>query len=97
VPPDADEPVADLDALTTQELREKAFAKAEHARDLGFFWDIVKHLRGSEALGGDDGSAGGIGESVSGAVELVSELLGRHDGSLEPMLRARYIDYLRSS
>jgi hypothetical protein len=87
---------ADLDALSTQELRERAFAKAEHSRDIGFFWDLVKHLGASGSLAADDGSAGGLGESISGAIELVGELLGRHEEGLEPMLRARYIDYLRS-
>lgn len=89
--------VAALDSLSTDALRERAFAQAEHRRDVGFFWDLVKHLRGSEDFGSDDGSGGGLGESVTGLVELVSELLGRHDGSLEPLLRARYIDYLRSA
>jgi hypothetical protein len=87
---------AELDALTTEQLREQAFSKAEHARDLRFFWDLVKHLPGSDDLGADDGSAGGLGDSISGAIELVSELLGKHDGSAEPLLRARYIDYLQS-
>jgi hypothetical protein len=84
----------ELDALPTDELREKAFAKAEHGRDVGFFWDLVKHLPGSEEVGADDGSAGGLGESIGGAIDLVRDLLGRHDGSAEPLLRARYIDYL---
>jgi hypothetical protein len=94
--PDQPQSVAELDALSTSELRERAFAHAEHHHDAGFFWDLVKHLRSSESLGADDGSAGGLGESISGAVDLVTELLGRHDGSLEPLLRARYIDYLRT-
>jgi hypothetical protein len=80
---------AELDALSTDELRERAFAKAEHHRDVGFFWDLVKHLRGAGDLAADDGSAGGLGESIN-------ELLGNHDGSLQPLLRARYIDYLTS-
>jgi hypothetical protein len=88
--------VADLEAMSTADLRERAFARAEHHHDAGFFWDLVKHLRASESLGADDGSAGGLGESISGAIDLVQELLGRHDGSLEPLLRARYIDYLRN-
>jgi hypothetical protein len=88
--------IADLDALSTEELRERAFSKAEHGRDIGFFWDLVKHLRASESLGADDGSAGGLGESINGAIELVRELLGRHEAGLEPLLRARYIDYLTS-
>ena len=36
-----------LDDLTTDELRERALAKAEKAHDLGFVWELVKHLRGS--------------------------------------------------
>ncbi|HTW19862.1 MAG TPA: hypothetical protein VME70_06600 [Mycobacteriales bacterium] len=93
------EPTADeLDALPTAELRERAFARAERHHDIGFFWDLVKHLPSSETFGSDDGSAGGLGESIGGAVELVRELLGRNDegGALGPMLRARYIDYLTS-
>ena len=89
------EDFATLDSLSTSELRERAFGKAEHAHDLGFFWDLIKHLRGSEEIGSDDGSAGGLGEGISGAVGLLRDLLGRHESSAEPMLRARYIDYLQ--
>jgi hypothetical protein len=87
---------AELDASSTDQLREKAFAKAEHQRDIGFFWDLIKHLRASGEFGSDDGSAGGLGESIHGLIDLVNELAGNHDGSLEPLLRARYIDYLSS-
>jgi hypothetical protein len=83
-----------LDALPTNELRERAFGKAEHAHDVGFFWDLVKHLRSSESIGSDDGSAGGLGEGISGAIALVRDLLGRHESEAEPLLRARYLDYL---
>jgi len=89
--------VEELDALSTEELRERAFHRAEDKRDLRFFWDLVTHLRGASDLSENDGSGGGLGETVTGALELVTELLGRHDGSLEPLLRARYIDYLRTS
>jgi hypothetical protein len=88
--------IAELDALTTEELRERAFAQAEHRHDVGFFWDLVKHLRTVESVGADDGSAGGIGETISSAIDLTRELVGKHGGSLEPLLRARYIDYLRA-
>ena len=37
--------VDELDALTTEELRHRAFALAEHKHDLRFFWDIVKHMK----------------------------------------------------
>ncbi|HWC36100.1 MAG TPA: hypothetical protein VG650_14920 [Mycobacteriales bacterium] len=85
---------AALDALPTSELRERAFAKAEHAHDVGFFWDLIKHLRASESIGSDDGSAGGLGEGIGGAIDLVRDLLGRQDEATEPLIRARYIDYL---
>jgi hypothetical protein len=87
--------VEELDALSTHDLRERAFTAAEHRRDVGFFWDLATHLKGSGDLGRDDGSAGGLGQSITGVVELVNELLGNHDGSMEPLLRARYIDYLK--
>jgi hypothetical protein len=83
-----------LDALPTAELRERAFDKAERDHDIGFFWDLIKHLRGSEAIGSDDGSAGGLGVGIAGAIDVVRDLLGRDDESMEPLLRARYIDYL---
>ena len=89
------ESAAELDALPTDELKDRAFAKAEHAHDIGFFWDLLTHLRGASDLAENDGSGGGLGESVTGATELVSQVLGSHDGSLEPLLRARYITYLQ--
>jgi hypothetical protein len=94
MPTDAED-FTTLDALTTSELRERAFTKAEHSHDIGFFWDLVKHLGASEAIGSDDGSAGGLGEGIGGAIGLVRDLLGRHEEASEPMLRARYIDYLK--
>jgi hypothetical protein len=87
----------ELDAMSTSDLRQRAFSAAEHRRDVGFFWDLVKHLRGSEEFGSDDGSAGGLGESITGVIDVANELLGREDGSLEPLLRARYIDYLQNA
>jgi hypothetical protein len=39
---------AELDALPTEELRERAFAKARQHRDLGFFWSVFKHLPDSD-------------------------------------------------
>jgi hypothetical protein len=83
-----------LDALSTAELRRRAFAKAEHDRDIGFFWDLLKHLPEGEALSADDGSLGGLGEGISGAIALATHRLGEHESALEPLLRARYIDYL---
>jgi hypothetical protein len=85
----------DLDALTTDELRQQAFDKARGAHDVGFFWDVVKHLRASRSLATEDGSGGGLTGSISEAVEVVRELMGKDLGEDEPLLRAKFMDYLR--
>lgn len=86
----------DLETLSTDELRHKAFSKAEHARDARFFWDVATHLRGARAIAGEDGSAGAITGSIAQGVAIVREMLGQAPlGEDEPLLRARFLDYLR--
>jgi hypothetical protein len=86
----------DLDDLPTDELRSRAFAKAEHGHDVRFFWDVATHLRAARAIAGEDGSSGAITGSITEAVGLVRELMGRAPlGEDEPLLRARFLDYLR--
>ena len=85
-----------LDLLSTDELRRRAFDKAEAAKDVGFFWDVVKHMRSSQAIAGEDGSSGGITGSITELVHLVRELMGKEPlGQDEPLLRARFLDYLQ--
>ncbi len=84
-----------LDDLSTDELREKALAKAEADHDRGFVWDLVKHMRGASAIAGEDGSSGSITGSISEAFHVVQELRGKEPlGDDEPLLRARFLDYL---
>ena len=85
----------DLDDLTTDELRQKAFEKARAARDVGFFWDVVKHLRASNSIASEDGSSGGLTGSITEAVEIVRELMGKDLGADEAILRVKFQDYLR--
>jgi hypothetical protein len=86
-----------LDELTTDELRHKAFEQARSAHDVGFFWDIVKHLRAAHSLATEDGSGGGFTGSISDAIEIVRELMGKDLGEDEPLLRAKFINYLSTS
>jgi len=88
--------VEELDRLPTEELRRLAFARAEQKHDVGFFWDLVKHLPPTEEIANEDASAGNITGGIAEAVELVRELFGRGVGENEPLIRARFIDYLRS-
>jgi hypothetical protein len=86
----------DLDALSTDDLRQQAFDKARAAHDLGFFWDLVKHLRATSSLAAEDGSGGGLTHSITELVEIVRELMGKDLGDDEPLLRARFLNYLTS-
>ena len=87
----------DLESLSTDELRRRAFSVAEDRRDVGFFWEVATHLRSAHAIAGEDGSSGAITGTIAEAVEVVRELSGRAPlGDDEPLLRARFLDYLRT-
>jgi hypothetical protein len=86
-----------LDALSTEELRRRAFDRAEQRHDLEFFWDLVRHLPASEALAAEDASGGGIGDAISEVIKGAEEMFGRDLGDEEPLFRARFIDYLRTT
>ena len=86
---------AELDALPTEELRERAFAKAREQHDLGFFWSVFKHLPDSDEASSLDGAPNTIGPTIEEAVALLRELTGHGYGEQEPLLRAAFIDYLQ--
>jgi len=88
--------VEELDQLSTEQLRRQAFALAEERHDVGFFWDLVKHLEPAHDLAREDGSSGHVTGGIAEAVEVVRELLGRNLGDAEPLVRARFIDYLHT-
>jgi hypothetical protein len=78
-------------------LRQAAFEKAREKHDIGFFWDLVKHLRASASFAAEDGSMGGIGGSINDAIEIVRELMGKDLGDDEPLLRAKFEEYLQKA
>lgn len=94
-PPQDVPSVEELDRLSTEELRAMAFDRAEHARDVGFFWDLIRHLPPSEDIASEDGSAGNITGGLADVVEMVREIFGRGLGDNEPLVRARFISYIR--
>jgi hypothetical protein len=87
--------VEELDGLSTDELRRRAFELAEHRRDVGFFWDLIRHLAPAEDLAAEDGSSGNITAGIADVAEMVREMFGRDLGDNEPLIRARFISYLR--
>jgi len=88
---------AELDALSTEELRERAFDLARKNHDVKFFWSIFQHLPHADDAEGLDASLGAYGASVDDAVAMWREFTGREYGEAEPMLRAAFIDYLLKS
>jgi hypothetical protein len=86
---------AELEALSTEELRHKAFSVAERRLDVGFFWDLLKHLPASAEVARDDAFSSAAA-SVSDALELFREFRGDNLGAAEPMIRAKFLDYLAS-
>lgn len=86
--------LAELDALSTEELRERAFHQARERRDVGFFVKIIRHLPHADDAESIDGSLGSVGASISDLVSLWREFTGHGYGESEPLLRAVFIDYL---
>ena len=86
---------AELDALPTEELRQRAFTAARHRLDVGFFWSVLKHLPDSDEAAELDGAPNSIGPTIEEATALWREFEGHGYGEQEPLLRAKFIDYLQ--
>ncbi|GAA2377901.1 hypothetical protein [Dactylosporangium salmoneum] len=82
-----------LDALPTEELRERAFALARQRHDIKFFWDLFTHVTVSDN-DTQDGWIGSLDATIDDAVALWREATGHHYGNAEPLVRAAFIDYI---
>jgi hypothetical protein len=81
----------ELDALSTEELQDRAFARARERGDVRFFWQLFERLPVPED--GTDGSLG-LQSTADDAVALWKESTGHEYGDREPLIRAAFIDYL---
>ena len=84
----------ELDALSTEQLRERAFDLAREHRDAHFFWSVLQHLPNADEAEVLDGSPNSIGPTIDEAVALWREFTGHGYEESEPLLRAAFIDYL---
>jgi hypothetical protein len=89
-----DDRLVELDALTTEELRKRAFSRAVERRDVGFFWSLLRHLPHADDAEDLDASLGAPGASIEDAFALWREFTGHGYGDAEPLLRAAFLDYL---
>jgi hypothetical protein len=87
---------SDLDQLSTEELRHRAFALATERHDIAFFWSVLTHLPHADDAESLDASLGAVGASISDAIALWREFTGHGYGDAEPLLRAAFLDYLRA-
>jgi hypothetical protein len=87
-----------LEDLSFTELRQRAFERAEHHLDLGFFVDLFSHMPGMVAIEGEGGDLGSIGGTFIETVRAARQMMGEDELSpeMQALLRARFIDYLRS-
>jgi len=90
----ADSPAraAGLEALSTQELHDRAVHRAEKHMDIKFFWQLIEAIPAAEALAGDVGEAEFDVVSARGQIK---DALHSGDGALAEALRPLFIDYLR--
>lgn len=87
-----------LEDLPFSELRHRAFERAEHHLDLGFFADLFSHMPGMIAIEGEGGDLGSIGGTFIETVRAARQMMGEDELSpeMQALLRARFVDYLHS-
>jgi len=85
-------PTEDLEALSTQELHDRAVRRAERHLDVRFFWSLLRMIPAAQAASGDEGEAEYDIQSSKG---LIYDALHSGDGELGEALRPLFIDYLR--
>jgi hypothetical protein len=86
-----------LEDLPFDELRQRAFHRAERHVDVGFFTDLFSHMPGMAAIEGEGGDLGAVGGTFIETVRAVREMIGDEnlDPTTEALLRARFATYLR--
>ncbi|WBB78867.1 hypothetical protein O7606_22105 [Micromonospora sp. WMMD882] len=85
---------AELDALSTEELRQQAFTLARERHDVRFFWSVLRHLPNADEAAALDGAPNSVGPTLDEAAALWRELTGHGYEESAPLLRAAFIDYL---
>jgi len=86
-----------LEDLPFDELRQKAFHRAEKHMDIGFFTDLYGHMPGMVAIEGEGGDLGAVGGTFWESIRAWREMFGDNplDETTETLLRARFVTYLR--
>jgi hypothetical protein len=85
----------DLADVPYDELKSRAIALAEKRRDIGFFYDLFRHMPAVNATADEGGSLGEMSGSILEMVDAAREMFGAgRVGDLEPLFRAVFEEYL---
>ena len=83
----------ELEALSSKELHDRAFAHAMKHVDVGFFWNLLRALPAAEAAIGEEEEAE---QDVMTLRGRLNDLTHSGEGELADALRPLYIEYLLS-
>jgi hypothetical protein len=82
----------ELDALSTQELHDRAVRRAERHLDVRFFATLLEMIPAADAALGERRQAGA---DIRHGQGLIKDALHSGEGELGEALRPVFIDYLR--
>ena len=82
----------DLEALSTEELHDRAIETARKRLDVGFLWKLVKTLPVAEEVVGDDERSK---VDIMRPLALINDFMDAGEGDLGEALRPMYVDYLQ--
>lgn len=81
----------DLEALSAQELHERAVHYAVHHADFGFLWELLSMIPPAQASSGNEDETA---NDLSRLSALLSDAMASGQGELGEALRPFYIRYL---
>lgn len=81
----------ELEALSAQELHDRAVRYAVHHGDFAFLWELLKVIPAAEASAGNEDETA---NDLSRVSALLSDAMVSGEGELGEALRPFYIDYL---
>ncbi len=80
-----------LEALSSQELHDRAVHRAVLHLDLGFLWQLLREIPEGEAVAGH---ADRTAADVTQLSAMISDALGHEDPDVADTLRPLYLEYL---
>lgn len=82
----------DLEALSSEELHDRAVELAKHRFDVAFFWRLLKAIPAAEATIGDLDEAE---NDITTLLGRLNDLRASGEGELADALRPLYLEYLQ--